>query len=96
MIAFIGRLLRYMALAIVALIGLGMALIFTISTIIAVAILYLVARLRGQRFSVQEYWTNRKAQRKPIFTKGSSASNDRTHESRKRENVTDVEARDIR
>ncbi len=96
MIAFIGRLLRYAALAIVALIGLGMALIFTFSTIIVVAILFLVARLRGQRFSVQEYWTNRKAQRKPIFTKGNTASSERTHENRKRDNVTDVEARDIR
>lgn len=103
MIAYIGRILRYVAFAIVAFIGLGMALIFTFSTIIAVAILFLVARLRGQRFLVQEYWTNRKAQRKPIFTKGNAAftngsnvSSDRTHESRKRENVTDVEARDIR
>ena len=91
MIDFIGRLFPFVALALVALIGLGMALIFTFSTIIAVAILFLVARLRGQRFSVQEYWTNRKAQRKPIFTKGNAASSERT-----RENVTDVEARDIR
>ncbi|MFY9347885.1 MAG: hypothetical protein WAO93_09075 [Orrella sp.] len=91
MIDFIGRIFRFLALALVAFIGLGMALIFTFSTIIAVAILFLVARLRGQRFSVQEYWTNRKAQRKPIFTKGNTVSNERT-----RENVTDVEARDIR
>ena len=96
MIDFIGRFFRFVALALVALIGLGMALIFTFSTIIAVAILFLVARLRGQRFSVQEYWTNRKAQRKPIFTKGNTASSERAHESRNRENVTDVEARDIR
>jgi len=96
MIDFIGRVLRYVALAIVALIGLGMALIFTFSTIIAVAILFLVARLRGQRFSVQEYWTNRKAQRKPIFTKGNAASSERAHDSRARDDVTDVEARDIR
>jgi hypothetical protein len=96
MIALIGRILRYAALAIVALIGLGMALIFTFSTIIAVAILFLVARLRGQRFSVQEYWTNRKAQRKPIFTKGNTASSERSHDSQTRDNVTDVEARDIR
>ena len=96
MIDFIGRLFRFVALALVALIGLGMALIFTFSTIIAVAILFLVARLRGQRFSVQEYWTNRKAQRKPIFTEGNAASSERAHDSRTRENVTDVEARDIR
>jgi hypothetical protein len=48
MIDFLSRLLRFMALGLVALIGLGMALIFTFSTIIAVAILFLVARLRGR------------------------------------------------
>jgi hypothetical protein len=94
MIDFIGRLLRFVALALVALIGLGMALIFTFSTIIAVAILFLVARLRGQRFSVQEYWTNRQAQRKPVFSKGNSGNS--TFSSQPRDNVTDVEARDVR
>ncbi len=75
MIDFLSRLLRFMALGLVALIGLGMALIFTFSTIIAVAILFLVARLRGRTFSVQDYWTNRQAQRKPIFPKrGARAS----------------------
>jgi hypothetical protein len=91
MIDFLSRLLRFMALGLVALIGLGMALIFTFSTIIAVAILFLVARLRGRTFSVQDYWTNRQAQRKPIFPKGSSGISGQS-----KENITDVEARDIR
>lgn len=88
---FITRILRIIAFAVVALIGLGMALIFTFSTLIAVGILFLVAKLRGQRFSVQEYWTSRQARRKPIFAKGNFGQ--QTHP---RDNVTDVEARDVR
>jgi len=95
MIDFLSRLFRYVALGLVALIGLGMALIFTFSTIIAVAILFLVARLRGRTFSVQEYWTNRQSQRKPIFPKGSSGGGS-GYSGHSKENVTDVEARDVR
>lgn len=91
MIDFIGRFFRFVALALVAFIGLGMALIFTFSTIIALAILFLVALVRGQRFSVQEYWTNRQAQRKPMFSKGHTQAKGPS-----RDNVTDVEARDVR
>lgn len=87
----LNRLVRIIAFALVALIGLGMALIFTFSTLIAVAILFLAAKLRGQRFSVQEYWTNRQSRRKPIFPKGNLAQ-----QNYGRDNVTDVEARDVR
>jgi Na+-transporting methylmalonyl-CoA/oxaloacetate decarboxylase gamma subunit len=86
MVDFLKRLVRIIAFGLVALIGLGMALIFTFSTIIAVAILFIAAWLRGQRFSVQEYWTSRQSRRKPLFAKGN----------RSREDVSDVEARDIR
>jgi Na+-transporting methylmalonyl-CoA/oxaloacetate decarboxylase gamma subunit len=86
MVDFLKRLIRFVAFALVALIGLGMALIFTFSTIIAVAILFIAAWLRGQRFSVQEYWTSRQSRRKPLFAKGN----------RSREDISDVEARDIR
>jgi len=99
MIESLGRLLRFVALGLVALIGLGMALIFTFSTIIAVGILYLVARLRGRKFSVQEYWTNRQAQRKPIFPKGNMGGGTDGRmgaSSHSKDNVTDVEARDVR
>jgi len=91
MIAFLKRLIRIVAFALIALIGLGMGLIFTFSTLIAVGILFLLAKLRGQRFSVQEYWTNRQSRRKPIFNKGGF-----TQQTHSRDNVTDVEARDIR
>lgn len=95
---FLNRLIRAVAFGLIALIGLGMALIFTFSTLIAVGILFLVAKLRGKRFSVQEYWTSRQASRKPIFTKGSSGGNTTggtTQSTYSRDNVTDVEARDV-
>lgn len=86
MIETLTRILRAMALALVALISIGMALIFTVSTLIAVVILFVAMRLRGQKFSVQEYWTNRQSKRKPIFNKGPGDN----------QRVSDVEARDVR
>jgi hypothetical protein len=86
MINTLTRILRAMALVLVALISIGMALIFTITTLIAVVILFVAMRLRGQKFSVQEYWTARQSKRKPIFGKGLGGT----------QNVSDVEARDVR
>jgi hypothetical protein len=86
MIETLTRIIRAMALVLVALISIGMALIFTVSTLIAVVILFVAMRLRGQKFSVQEYWTNRQAERKPIFNKGLGDN----------QRVSDVEARDVR
>lgn len=83
------RLIRAFAFGLIAMIGLFMALVFTFSTIIAVAVLYVVARFRGRKFSVQEYWTTRRTQRKPVFPSGVRSG------TRSRDGVTDVEARDI-
>ena len=91
---FLKRLVQIVAFGLVALIGLGMALIFTFSTLIAVGILFVAAKLRGKRFSVQEYWTSRQARRKPIFTKGSTGGSTGPS-APSRDNVTDVEARDV-
>ena len=55
MLVLIQRLLRLVAFVFVALVGMFMALIFVASTIVAVAILVVVARLRGKTFSVKEY-----------------------------------------
>jgi len=86
MIESLTRILRTLALVMVALISIGMALIFTVSTLIAVVILFVAMRLRGQKFSVQEYWTTRQAKRRPIFSKGLGDN----------QRVSDVEARDVR
>jgi hypothetical protein len=65
-----------------------MAVVFVGSTIVAVAILVVVARLRGKTFSAKEYWMARSARRKPIVKSGSFATKNST-------DVTDVKARDI-
>jgi hypothetical protein len=59
MFVLIQRLLRLIAFVFVALVGMFMALIFVASTIVAVAILVVVARLRGKTFSAKEYWQAR-------------------------------------
>jgi hypothetical protein len=86
MIEMLSRILRTIAFVLVALISLGMALIFTISTLVAVIILFVAMRLRGQKFSVQEYWTTRQSKRKPVFGKGVGDN----------QQVSDIDARDVR
>lgn len=84
----LSRIMRAIMIGLLALVSIGMALIFTLSTLIAVAILFVAMRLRGKEFSVQQYWTTRQAQRKPmkpIFGKGLGA----------KQRVTDIQARDV-
>jgi hypothetical protein len=88
MLVLIQRLLRLVAFVFVALVGMFMALIFVASTIVAVAILVVVARLRGKTFSAKEYWQARSARRKPILKSGSFSTKNSA-------DVTDVKARDI-
>jgi hypothetical protein len=88
MLVLIQRLLKLVAFVFVALVGMFMALIFVASTIVAVAILVVVARLRGKSFSAKEYWMTRSARRKPILKNGPFST-------KNSEDVTDVKARDI-
>lgn len=82
----IQRLLRAVIFIVLALIGVIMAVIFTVSTILAMTILIIASAVRGKRFEVKEYWMNRQARRKAILDKGSLRSKD----------VTDVDARDVK
>jgi hypothetical protein len=88
MLVLIQRLLRLVAFVFVAVVGMFMALIFVASTIVAVAILVVVARLRGKTFSAKEYWMARSARRKPILKSGPFST-------KNSDDVTDVKARDI-
>jgi hypothetical protein len=58
----ITRLFRALAVTLLALIGAAMAIIFMVSTGIAVGILYLVAKVRNKPFGVRAYWHQRQAQ----------------------------------
>ena len=84
----IERIFRTAILIVLALLGLVMAFVFTISTVVAVLILSLVSAIRGKPFAAKEYWTKRQERNKSLLSKGPLHPNSRV-------DVTDVEARDI-
>lgn len=87
------RLLRTVILAVLALVGMGMALLFMVSTAIAVGVLYIVARVRGKPFGARAYWSQRRAgQGAAPF----ADSNPFTRTQVGRREVVDVEAREVR
>ncbi len=76
------QIIRGVIFLILALCGMAMAFIFMISTAIAVAILYVVARIKGRPFGVKAYWEER---RRPSAEKNIFRNKD----------VTDIEMREI-
>ena len=85
MAELIRRFVRLVILTVLALAGLAMAVIFTVSTLIALGIAIVIASARGQRISPKEYWKERQSRRKPILRPGSLRGGD----------VTDVQSRDV-
>jgi hypothetical protein len=65
-----------------AVFGMFMAVIFMISTAIAIGVLYVVARIKGRPFGAKAYWTQR---RRPSSPKNTFRNKD----------VVDVEMREI-
>lgn len=59
----LSRFVRALAFTLLALIGTIMALVFMASTVIAVGILYIVAKMRGKPFGVRAYWHQRQGGR---------------------------------
>ena len=86
MIELLGSALKTVLFIVVTVLGLFMAFIFALSTVFAIAILVIVARLRGKPFEVREYWKTRQSQGKSPSVSSPFANKD----------VTDVEVRDIR
>ncbi|MBV7483547.1 hypothetical protein [Bordetella sp. BOR01] len=91
MIDTISRFLRAVAFAVLALFGMAMALVFMISTAIAVGILYIVAKVRGKPFGVRAYWSQRQTSRPGTFRPGATPPFTPA-----RGDVIDVEAREVR
>lgn len=83
----LNQILRGALFLVLAVFGMAMAFIFMVSTAIAVAILYVVARIKGRPFGVKAYWQQR---RRPGVNPGGRAD---TFSAR---DVTDVEMREIR
>jgi len=81
---FLSRLVRAVFFAVLAVIGMGMALVFMLSTAVAVGILYVAARLRGKPFGARAYWNQRQTARP------------RARQEPFRGEVIDVEAREVR
>jgi len=68
--------------------GMAMALVFMVSTAIAVGVLYVVARVKGRPFGVRAYWSDRRSGQ---YTGPRPYSTPR----HKDQDVIDVEAREI-
>lgn len=83
------QILRFILLLIVGLFGMAMALVFMVSTAIAIGILYASAKIRGRPFGVRSYWGQRRQYRGP----GSPAS--RPSRSRNDPDIIDAEVREL-
>lgn len=77
------QIIRALLFLVLAVFGMAMAVIFMISTAIAVGILYIIARVKGRPFGVRAYWDQR---RRPAPPRNNMFNN---------KDVTDVELREI-
>ncbi|MFT0533573.1 hypothetical protein ACMHYJ_12205 [Castellaniella hirudinis] len=82
--------LRAALFLILAFFGLIMALVFMASTLLAIGVLYIVARLQGRPFGVKAYWAERR--RPPMPSQPGVWAKPAQH---KPQDVTDIEMREI-
>uniref|UniRef100_UPI00333FFD0D hypothetical protein n=1 Tax=Castellaniella defragrans TaxID=75697 RepID=UPI00333FFD0D len=87
----IQQILRGVLFLILAFFGMIMAFIFMASTAIAVAVLYIIARIQGRPFGMQAYWAER---RRPGAPPGFPGARRRPAGAKPQE-VTDIEMREI-
>jgi len=88
------QILRTVLFALLTVLGMIMAVVFMLTTLIAMGILYIVARLGGRPFSVRSYWSERRRHRayqgfKPNYSRPKSARKYPDND------VTDIEMREI-
>lgn len=84
----LNQIFRLILLLILGMFGMAMALVFMVSTAIAIGVLYVVARIKGRPFGVRAYWAER---RSGSYAQGNSYTNPRYRD----KDVIDVEAREI-
>ena len=87
----IQQLLRTVLFLILAFFGLIMAFVFMASTLLAIGVLYIVARVKGRPFGVKAYWAER---RRPTMPPRPGAWSRADQPARERD-VTDIEMREI-
>lgn len=86
----LSQLFRLFVFLALGMLGMIMATVFMVSTALAMAILYVVARLRGRPFGVRAYWAQRQT---GPFGKGAAQPGSRRYY--QDADVIDVEAREI-
>lgn len=87
----INQIIRGALFLLLAFFGMAVALIFMASTAIAVAVLYVVARIQGRPFGIKAYWAERRRHTPPA---SGSQSTDKPS-AFKGQDVTDIEMREI-
>mgnify|MGYP001398919029 CR=1 FL=1 len=90
MMTTLNQIFRLILFVFVGIVGMLMAMVFMVSTAIAIGVLYIVARIRGRPFGVRAYWDERRAGQYTYRQAGPHAYR-RHHE----KDVIDVEAREI-
>lgn len=80
------QIIRTVLFALLTIFGMLMAVVFMVSTAIAIGILYIVARISGRPFGVKNYWQQRRRPKVSPMPKGPSYS---------KNDVTDIEMREI-
>ncbi|GAA0777007.1 hypothetical protein ABRZ04_11055 [Castellaniella ginsengisoli] len=86
---FIQQALRAALFLVLAFFGLVMAFVFMASTLLAIGVLYIVARIKGRPFGVKAYWAERR--RPPMPTRPGARAGQPVRE----RDVTDIEMREI-
>ena len=84
----LSQLFRLFVFLALGLLGMIMAMVFMVSTALAMAILFVVARVRGRPFGVRAYWAQRQAGR---YGHGAPSGRRPYRDA----DVIDVEAREI-
>ncbi len=92
----IQKFLRTILLIILAVFGLLMASIFMFSTLLAIAVLYVIARIQGRPFGVKAYWAERRRANMPGHARSWSNSWQTSKDGQSsKPDVVDIEMREI-
>lgn len=92
---FLDSILKSVLFVILAIVGLCMAFIFMASTAIALGVMYIIARVRGQNFSAGQFWTQSRTRARQTQTDFQEKFHKRKFPTSTKD-VTDVEIREIK
>ena len=92
MSAFIPKIFRLLAIVVAALLGLGMAVIFICSSVIAITVLLITGKIAVRPSAIKEYFMRAQAARKPAYGAGSFQA----RPARPVADIIDVEAKEVK